>query len=243
MTELVLEACRNREVEFAVRFCGISEGKRGDKEIHQPCPFCGGTDRFHFDRNARAFFCRGCALGANIISLIMKTTGKRYRETCELLAMETGITLPEMKTQAIDRKSLTALWKTEQGKMKIAMLAVWQCRFLPSTGKTDFRTADVEVLRNQAETLTENTLDEIITLVEQNSALENRREAWVVLDALAFGKEPMTELKKCRIQQTITELRCYSETDNRQERHKTIDEVEKMIADCKKNMQSKKQAV
>jgi len=220
MTELVLEACKNREVEFAVRFCGISEGKNRDKEIHQPCPFCGGTDRFHFDLRARTFFCRGCGLGANIITLIMKTTGMHYRETCELLAMETGITLPELQKQSIDRKSLHSLWKTEQGRVKIAMLALWQCRFIPATAGTDFRTADVDTLRNWAKSFTKYTLDEIIELVRINSdtALDNRRESWVVLDALVTGKNPMTELAKSRVEQGIIELKCFLNLQNQNQR-------------------------
>ena len=60
MRDLILDAIQGREFELALRYCGLTAGQRGDKEHHQPCPFCGGKDRFYFRKDKKKFACRQC---------------------------------------------------------------------------------------------------------------------------------------------------------------------------------------
>jgi hypothetical protein len=61
---------------------GISESALNGKE--QPCPACGGRDRFVFDdrHGAGDYFCRRCDAGKGI-SLVMKVNGWSYAEAAK----------------------------------------------------------------------------------------------------------------------------------------------------------------
>ena len=57
---------------------------------HQPCPFCGGTDRYRFDDKDRGlYFCSGCGAG-NGISFIMNWKGCNYMEAVKAIESVIG---------------------------------------------------------------------------------------------------------------------------------------------------------
>ena len=135
MKDLILEAVHGREFELAMRYCGLSEGRRGDKERHQPCPFCQGKDRFNFSEKHRAFFCRRCGFGGNLIALMMAVNGISYRKALETLASETGVLLPEWKPTADRSKTLPLLWEKNRNdsRMTITSLVLVHLRFVPAS--------------------------------------------------------------------------------------------------------------
>ena len=66
---------------------------------HQPCPACGGTDRYRMDdkHGDGGYYCNGCGAGDGI-SLLMKVNGWRFNEAITALEAHFGLsteTLPE----------------------------------------------------------------------------------------------------------------------------------------------------
>lgn len=62
------------------------------ERINQPCPFCGGTDRFSFysDRPDGSWYCRRCEHGDGI-ALLMKWEDATFFETLSTLRRELGL--------------------------------------------------------------------------------------------------------------------------------------------------------
>lgn len=59
----------------------------------QPCPSCGGKDRFDLSKNwieKGDFYCRGCGAGDGF-SLLGKATGKSFPDVCDLVKKVLGI--------------------------------------------------------------------------------------------------------------------------------------------------------
>ena len=69
-------------------------------DTHQPCPACGGTDRYRWDRDdgPGGWFCNGCGGkdrmggGGNGMDLLMRVTGLDYREAARKVEAHLGIT-------------------------------------------------------------------------------------------------------------------------------------------------------
>ena len=66
--------------------------ERAITHINQPCPFCGGKDRFSFysDRPEGSWFCRGCEHGDGI-ALLMKWDNLTFFEALQTLRRELGL--------------------------------------------------------------------------------------------------------------------------------------------------------
>ena len=68
----------------------------------QPCPLCGGTDRYNFSDYAKAgnYFCRGCGAG-NGWTLIKKIKRCDFPQALELVAEYLAIKPLEMKKKKL----------------------------------------------------------------------------------------------------------------------------------------------
>ena len=75
---------------------------------HQPCPACGGTDRYRWDRDdgPGGWFCNACGGkdhmggGGNGLDLLMRVTGWEFKDACRRVEAHLGIvtTTPEPPT-------------------------------------------------------------------------------------------------------------------------------------------------
>ena len=89
---------------------------------HQPCPLCGGTDRYRFDDQdgSGSWFCNQCggpsqSGGAgNGIDLLMRRTGWTFKEAADRIEQHLGITKPARPGQSIDTpptRGAEAFWR------------------------------------------------------------------------------------------------------------------------------------
>jgi putative DNA primase/helicase len=69
------------------------------RNVHQPCPLCGGSDRYRFDDKdgTGSYYCSGCGAGDGL-SLLMKFTGMDFKEAARSVDKIVGNIRPE--TQA-----------------------------------------------------------------------------------------------------------------------------------------------
>lgn len=213
MRDLILDAARGNEFDIAQRYCGISPGRRGDREHHQPCPFCEGKDRFWFYAKFGTFHCRHCGFGGNIIDLLIAVNSLTYRKATELLAAEFGIIMPESqkRTRSPKISTLTADWENNRNdaRMTIASLTLAYMRFVPATDGVDFLEATLETTREYAIQLVDYPLREIVEMLAINKCQGDRQEAWLVLDCLYTGKEIKSALVKHRVERAIQEIRMF----------------------------------
>jgi len=76
--------------EFALgkQLIGLTDGNNpSDREHHQPCPQCGGTDRFGFCPIKRRFYCRQqCGFGGDLFSLVEKCRGVSFVDAFDIIA-------------------------------------------------------------------------------------------------------------------------------------------------------------
>lgn len=77
--------------------------KKQTENKGQPCPICGGRDRYNFSDYARAgnYFCRGCGAG-NGWTLLDKVKGYRFVEALEKVAEYLAVKPMEVKTKVIE---------------------------------------------------------------------------------------------------------------------------------------------
>jgi putative DNA primase/helicase len=69
-------------------------------DTHQPCPNCGGTDRYRWDQDdgPGGWFCNGCGGkdhmggGGNGMDLLMRVTGWEFKDACRRVEQHLGIT-------------------------------------------------------------------------------------------------------------------------------------------------------
>lgn len=108
-----------------LRAHGLSDQQLRDK--HQPCPACGGTDRYRFDDKdgSGSYFCSQCGAGDGM-SLLVKSTGMKFREALDSVASFLGLNTgdferrqceapPKPKKPLTDRKqNRTAPEKAQQ---------------------------------------------------------------------------------------------------------------------------------
>lgn len=83
---------------------------------HQPCPLCGGTDRFRCDdkRGEGTWICNQCGAG-NGFMLVQKYTNSDVYETNQLIASALGIDGTQQVTEA-----QRAAWRQEQQQRESA---------------------------------------------------------------------------------------------------------------------------
>lgn len=70
-------------------------------EWQGPCPWCGGTDRFHVWPEKGTYWCRGCEKSGDAIQFLRDFEGKTFREACDYLniTMEQRPSEPKPRTQ------------------------------------------------------------------------------------------------------------------------------------------------
>ena len=213
MRDLILDATNGREFDIAQRYCGIAPGRCGDREHHQPCPFCEGKDRFWFYPKTGTFHCRQCEFGGNIIDLLITVNRLTFRQAIEILAADLGIILPEPQKHARSPQK-TTLWSDwensrQDARMTIASLTLAYMRFVPATDGVDFLEATLETTREYAIQLVDYPLREIVEMLAINKCQGDRQEAWLVLDCLYTGKEIKSALVKHRVERAIQEIRMF----------------------------------
>ncbi|MCK9220954.1 MAG: hypothetical protein M0P47_13025, partial [Bacteroidales bacterium] len=82
---------------------------------HQPCPVCGGTDRFRCDNKSGngEYICGQCGAGDGI-SLVQKVTGKQFIEVIKEISEIIGVVemdKPKPTNNGDAKKMLNDLWK------------------------------------------------------------------------------------------------------------------------------------
>lgn len=77
--------------------------KKQTENRGQPCPMCGGKDRYNFSDYARAgnYFCRGCGAG-NGWTMLKKLRGYDFTEALEKVAEYLAVKPMEVKTKVIE---------------------------------------------------------------------------------------------------------------------------------------------
>lgn len=86
---------------------GLTADQLTDK--HQPCPCCGGSDRYRFDDRdgTGSWFCNQCGGrdgaggGGNGMDLLMRVTGWQYAEACQRIEQHLG-TIPDPPTKGAE---------------------------------------------------------------------------------------------------------------------------------------------
>ena len=245
MRDLILEAARGRELEFAVRYCGVSESRHGDREHHQACPFCAGKDRFWFSPRYRMFFCRQCGYKDTIIGLLKDTNGITFQKALETLAYETGVDLPKW-TPKTPRAQTSAIWegfrrqgtdeKRQEDRMTIAMLTLAYLRFVPATDGIDFLEADFETTRKYAERLVDRQFHEIVELVANLKFAGDKPKAQVVLDCLYTGKDITAALREFNVNRAIQNIRSQAMKEHWKLEKEIETELEKLTLNKERRM-------
>lgn len=69
-------------------------------EWQGPCPWCGGTDRFHVWPEKGTYWCRGCDKTGDAIQFLRDYEGKTFKEACEFL----NITIEQRPSEPKPRK-------------------------------------------------------------------------------------------------------------------------------------------
>lgn len=95
-----IEAASGRWPDLLAYFCGLTPEQLSDK--HQPCPLCGGKDRYRFDDKdgTGSWYCNKCGGrnctggGGTGMDLLMRRTGWQYAEACQHIEQHLGISKP-----------------------------------------------------------------------------------------------------------------------------------------------------
>jgi putative DNA primase/helicase len=93
-----IDAAAGRWPQLLMDLGGLTADQLTDK--HQPCPNCGGTDRYRWDRDdgPGGWYCNQCGGkdhmggGGNGMDLLMRVTGMDYREAARKVEAHLGIT-------------------------------------------------------------------------------------------------------------------------------------------------------
>lgn len=99
------EAARGRWPDILASLAGLTDQQLTDR--HQPCPLCGGEDRYRFDDQdgSGSWFCNQCggkhqAGGAgNGMDLLMRKTGWEFKRAAEEVERHLGIARPTPKAK------------------------------------------------------------------------------------------------------------------------------------------------
>ena len=103
MSDTLLEAAQGRWPELLASLAGLTAEQLTD--AHQPCPACGGTDRYRFDDRSGdgSWFCNQCGGkdraggGGNGLDLLMRVTGLSFQDACRRI--EQHLQLPSAGPQ------------------------------------------------------------------------------------------------------------------------------------------------
>ena len=117
---------------FGLKPKKVSSSKGG--EYASACPLCGGTDRFHFWPHQEssslglrgAFWCRGCELAGNLITLLMEVERLSYPEACKRLGVE--LKKQASRPVSLEGKEAVRLKDNFQGRVFDLPPAIWQER-------------------------------------------------------------------------------------------------------------------
>lgn len=93
----ITEAARGRWPEILSALAGLSTQQLTDE--HQPCPLCGGTDRYRFDDldGSGSWFCNQCGGkdqhggAGNGMDLLMRTTGWSFADAAKRIEAHLGL--------------------------------------------------------------------------------------------------------------------------------------------------------
>lgn len=99
------EAARGRWPDILASLAGLTDQQLTDR--HQPCPLCGGEDRYRFDDKdgSGSWFCNRCggrtqSGGAgNGMDLLMRKTGWEFKRAAEEIERHLGIARPPRQQQ------------------------------------------------------------------------------------------------------------------------------------------------
>jgi putative DNA primase/helicase len=103
----ILDAARGRWPDLLQQLGGLTPEQLTDK--HQPCPACGGTDRYRWDRDdgPGGWFCNQCGGkdhaggGGNGMDLLTRVTGWSFAEACRKLEQHLAV-IPDPPTTGAD---------------------------------------------------------------------------------------------------------------------------------------------
>jgi putative DNA primase/helicase len=93
-----IAAARGRWPDLLQHLAGLTPEQLTDR--HQPCPCCGGADRYRFDDldGSGSWFCNQCGGrdgaggGGSGVDLLMRLTGWSYRDACSRIEQHLGVT-------------------------------------------------------------------------------------------------------------------------------------------------------
>jgi putative DNA primase/helicase len=99
----IADLTRGRWPDLLAGLAGLTPEQLTDK--HQPCPCCGGADRYRFDDKdgSGSWFCNQCGGrdgaggGGTGIDLLMRVTGWQYAEACRHIEQRLGV-IPDPPT-------------------------------------------------------------------------------------------------------------------------------------------------
>jgi len=83
-----VESARGRWVGILKHY-GLTDQQL--RNVHQPCPLCGGKDRYRFDDKdgSGSYFCSGCGPGSGM-DLVQKLTGMSFKEAADQIDQMVG---------------------------------------------------------------------------------------------------------------------------------------------------------
>ena len=84
---------------------------------HEPCPNCGGKDRFRMEKSGDGFYCNQCSPG-DTIALIQRTLGLTFHETIKRISeLIGGVGMDKTQDTRIDKTDikdlLNKIWSSE----------------------------------------------------------------------------------------------------------------------------------
>lgn len=111
----VTDHAQGRWPEILGALAGLSSDQLTDR--HQPCPLCGGTDRYRFDDRdgSGSWFCNRCGGptqsggGGNGMELLMRRTGWSFAEAARQVEQHLGVTRPARREPPT--KGAESVWR------------------------------------------------------------------------------------------------------------------------------------
>ena len=92
--------------EVVQTLIGLGDGNNSTYH-DQPCPFCGGKDRYYFYREKGTFHCRKCGFSWDIIDLVEEIKGVTKTEAFDIIAKHVGYVDGAVSTKGDSPKSET----------------------------------------------------------------------------------------------------------------------------------------
>lgn len=103
----IVDITNGRWSDLLAHFCGLTPEQLSNK--HQPCPLCGGTDRYRFDDQdgTGSWFCNQCGGkdqrggAGNGMDLLMRHQGWSYPDACQRIEQHLAV-MPEPPIKGAD---------------------------------------------------------------------------------------------------------------------------------------------